>query len=125
MLNFRWLIAATLLCLTVPALAQQSATISFDPPSTGGAPTGYRLYRDGTLVSAVTSGQTLTNLFPSNAGSWVIGVEAFNATGPGPRVNQTVTIGPVAPGPVRNVQINCPVPVVTPATVTCSVTAAP
>lgn len=94
--------ALALLCFALPVAAQQSGTVSFDAPNTGGAPTGYRIYRDNVLVGAVTPGQSVTALAPSNAGTWVLGVEAFNATGPGTRVNKSVTIGALPPGPVRN-----------------------
>lgn len=106
------------------ALAAQNGTVTFDVPNTGGAPTGYRLYRDGTLVGSVTSGQTFTALFPNDTGTYVIGVEAFNATGPGPRVNKSVTLSPLVPGPVRNVVITCPVPPA-PATIVCTIVDAP
>lgn len=103
------LLAAALCALAFSALAQQSGVVQFDPPNTGGAPAGYRLYRDNVLVGAVTPGQAVSALFPSNTGTWVIGVEAFNATGAGPRVNKSVTLGVVAPGPVRNfvITLNC------------------
>lgn len=116
--------AALAAAVALGAHAAQNATITFDVPSTGGAPTGYRVYRDGTLVGAVTSGQTLTALFPNDTGTYTIGVEAFNATGAGPRVNKSVVLALAAPGPVRNLVITCPVPA-TPATVTCTVTDAP
>ena|SRR5688572_6752163 len=104
----RLIAAGLLLCLAMPAFAQQSGTVTFGAPTTGGAPTGYRLYRDGTLVGPVTSGQTVANLFPANTGTWVFAVEAFNATGAGPRVSTTVTLGPPLPGPVINVVIDAP-----------------
>jgi hypothetical protein len=102
-------IVVGLACLAPAAFAAQDGTITFSPPVTGGAPTGYRLYRDSTLVGTVSSGQTLTALFPNDVGVYQIGVEAFNATGAGPRVTQTVTLGAVVPGPVTNLKItlNC------------------
>jgi len=127
----RFLVTALLCALAVPAFAAQNATITFDVPNTGGAPTGYRLFRDGTLIGAVTSGQTLTALFPNDVGTYLVGVESWNAAcgvsplPSCPRVNKSVTLGLAPPGPVRNVVIACPVPEVTPATVTCTVTDAP
>ena len=105
----RLIVGALLALATLPALGQQSGTVQFDPPNTGGAPTGYRLYRDSVLVGAVTPGQTLAALFPSNTGTWTIAVEAFNAAGAGPRVSKSVTVGVPAPGPVRNfvITLNC------------------
>jgi len=115
--------AILVLCLlALPAFAAQNGTITFDVPNTGGAPTGYRLYRDGTLVGAVTSGQTFTALFPNDIGTYTIGVEAFNATGAGPRVNKSVVLGPVVPGPVRNLVITLNCATTTPPTCTVTVT---
>lgn len=116
----RLLVGVLLLALSLPLAAQQAGTVTFDVPSSGGAPTSYRLFRDGTLVGNLTPGQTITALFPSSAGSWVIGVEAVNATGAGPRVNRTVTLGPPLPGPVRNLNITLSCSTATPPT--CSVT---
>lgn len=98
---------AVAIALAVPpaAFAAQDATITFSPPITGGAPTGYRLYRDSTLIGSVSSGQTLTALFPNDIGTYAIAVSAFNATGEGPKVTQTVTLGAVVPGPVQNLTI--------------------
>jgi len=112
-------LAALLLLVALPALAQQSGTVQFDPPNTcvvAGthaassaaastcAPSGYRVYRDGTLVGAITPGGSIT--FPAN-GTFVIGVEGFDADGAGPRVNKQVVVGPppTVPGPVRNFTI--------------------
>lgn len=117
--------AAALLVFCLPVSAQQNGTITFDLPNTGGAPTGFRLYRDNVLVGAVASGQTLSALLPGNTGTWTIGVEAFNATGPGPRVNKSVTVGPVVPGPVRNLVITLNCETTNPPTCTVSVNDAP
>lgn len=119
------LIAALLVLVALPAFAQQSGVVQFDPPNTGGAPTGYRLYRDNVLVGAVTPGQTVSALFPSSAGSWTIAVEAFNSTGPGPKVSKLVTLGPVVPGPVRNLVITLNCATTSPPTCTVAVTDAP
>lgn len=113
------ILAGLLLLVAFPLAAQQAGTVTFDPPTTGGAPTGYRLYRDSTLIGPVTSGQTIPGLFPANTGTWVISVEAFNATGPGPKVGKTVTLGPVVPGAVINLTITAPCAVAQPPT--CSV----
>ncbi len=113
--------------LALPAIAAQDGTITFDLPNTGGAPSGFRLYRDGAVVATITSGQTVTALAPIDVGTFVIGVEAFNATGPATRVNKTVTLGAVlqVPGPVRNVQIRFACAERTPATCTVTITDAP
>lgn len=118
----RFLFAAVAaLAISLSAVAQQQAgTITFDAPGSGGAPTSYRFYRDGTLVGNVTSGQTISALVPSSAGQWTIGVEAVNASGAGPRVNRIVTAGPPLPGPVRNLNITLSCSTATPPT--CSVT---
>lgn len=121
----RSLLVAALLCLVMPVAAQQSGTVTFDPPTTGGVPTGYRLYRDNVLVGPVTSGQTVANLFPANTGAWAIAVESFNTAGPGPRVTKTVTLGPPPiqpPGPVINVVIDAPCAKATPPTCTVNIT---
>ena len=117
---------AVLLLVSFPVLAQQAGTVTFGAPTTGGAPTGYRLYRDGTQVgTTVTSGQTVANLFPTNTGTWVIGVEAFNTAGAGPRVTRTVTLGPVIqpPGPIPTITITAPCATAVPAT--CVITVVP
>lgn len=88
--------------LLFPALAFAApGSILFDPPVTGGAPDGYRLYVDGTLVGPVTSGYEMA--FP-DSGEVVIGVEAFNASGVS-LVERRVTITPTVPGPVQNLRI--------------------
>ena len=106
------LLVALFVLATLPALGQQSGTVQFDPPNTGGPVTGYRLYRDGTLIGPVTGAQqTIASLFPSQFGSWTYAIETL---GPGcgttplpacPRVSLLVPIVPPAPGPVRNLQI--------------------
>lgn len=123
------LIAAVLCVLaSFVAYAAQNGTVTFDVPNTGGAPSGYRLFRDGVLVGTLTSGQTLTALAPNDVGTYVIGVEAVNATGPGTRVNKTVVLGPPplpVPGPVRNLQITLNCSTTTPPTCTVAVSDAP
>ena len=124
-------LAGLLALVALPAFAQQSGTVTFGAPTTGGTPAGYRLYRDTTLVGPVTSGQTITNLFPANAGTWTYAVESHNAacgtTGlPAcPRVSVTYTLGPPPlqpPGPVINVIIQAPCATASPPT--CTVTVA-
>lgn len=91
-----------ILALLLPALAFAApGAILFDPPVTGGAPDGYRLYVDGTLVGPIVSGHEMA--FP-DSGEVVIGVEAYNAAGAS-LVEQRVTITPTAPGPVQNLRI--------------------
>jgi hypothetical protein len=124
----RYLLAFALLVASLPALAAQDGTVTFSPPTSGGAPTGYRLYRDGTLVGPVTSGQTIPGLFPNDTGTYVIGVEALNTAGAGTRVNRTVVLGPPPvqpPGPVINLTINAPCATSNPPTCTIVVTQTP
>ena len=118
------IVVAVLLLVSFPSFAQQAGTVSFDPPNTGGAPTGYRLYRDNVLVGPVTSGQTVPNLFPANTGTWVIAVEAFNTAGPGPRSSKTVTLSPPLqpPGAPLNIVIVAPCASATPPTCVITVT---
>lgn len=106
----RSLAALVLLTISLPLAAQQAGSVTFDAPTTGGAPSGYRLYREGALVGPVTSGQVIQGLFPSNAGTWMFAVEAFNAAGAGPRVTRSVTLTPPLqpPGPVINIIIASP-----------------
>jgi hypothetical protein len=114
--------AVALLALSVPALAQQAGSVTFSPPTTGGAPTGYRLYRDNTLIGPVTSGQAIPALFPANTGSWVFAVEAFNATGAGARSAVTATLGPVVPGAPVQITITAPCASANPPTCVITVT---
>lgn len=116
---------AALFAAPVPALAApQDITVTFDVPTTGGAPTGYRLFKDGTQVGAVIPGQKFTAALPGD-GSYVLGVEAFNATGAGARVNRTITVGPLVPGPVGNLVITIACATTTPATCTVTNVAGP
>lgn len=96
----------------------QDATITFSPPTTGGAPTGYRAYRDATLVGPVVSGQPLTAFFPADIGTFVVGVEPFNATGAGPRTTATAVLGPTAPGAIPKITITVPCATALPPTCT-------
>lgn len=112
--------AALAFCL--PALAQQSGVVGFDPPNTcvvastfapssdaasTCAPSSYRLYRDGTLVGNITPNGSIT--FPSASGTFLLGIEAVGARGPGPRVTRQVVVGvPTVPGPVLNVTVSSP-----------------
>lgn len=116
--------AFALLALSLPAFAQQSGTVTFNAPTTGGPPAGYRLYRDDTLIGPVTSGQTVAGLFPANTGSWLIEVEPLNSAGAGPRLGLTVTLGPPVqvPGPVINIAISAPCATAQPPTCTVVVT---
>ena len=101
----RLLAGLLLLVIAVPALAQQNGIVRFDPAP--GA-TSHRLYRDNVLVGPVTNGQTITNLFPANAGTWTFSVEGVNTTGAGPRGNFTATLGPALPGAPVNITITAP-----------------
>jgi len=124
-MRFPHLIAIAAVLLALPAIAAQNGTITFDVPNTGGAPTGYRLFRDGTIVGSVTNGQTFTALSPVDVGTVLLGIESFNATGTGPRVNKSVTLGAVVPGPVRNVVYTFACAQTTPPTCTVTITDAP
>lgn len=118
--------------LTVaPAFAApqpQDVTITITPPVTGGAPAGYRAYRDGTAIGApclapstglcAVSGQPIVSGFPDNVGTYVLGVEAFNATGTGPRLNNTVTMTPPVPGAIPKITITVPCATTLPPTCT-------
>lgn len=120
-----YLTLALVALAALPLNAAQNAAFTFDIPNTGGTPTGYRVYRDNTLVGSLTSGQSLNAFFPNDTGTYLVGVEAFNATGPGSRVNKTVVLGPAVPGPVRNLVITLNCATTTPATCTVTVTDAP
>jgi len=65
-------------------------TATFDPPVSGGTPTGYRLYQGcvsdaerGTLVGSTVSGQTFAELLQTD-GTFTFCVAAFNESGEGP-----------------------------------------
>jgi len=124
------LAALALLCFSLPCAAQQSGTVTFDVPTTGGTPAGYRLYRENVLVGPVTSGQTIANLFPANTGTWTFAVETHNAACGAsplpacPRVSFTRTLGPPPiqpPGPVINVTVTAPCATASPPTCTISI----
>ena len=128
----RLLAGLLLLIVCTPAFAQQSGTVTFSPPDTGGTPTGYRLYRDNTLVGPVTPGQTISGLFPADTGTWTFGVEAFNAAcgvSPLPACTR-VTTPPITlggpplqpPGPVIGLIISAPCATTSPPTCTVTVT---
>lgn len=122
--------------LASPALAQQAGTVTFGvaPASPDfGAPAGFRLHRDTTLVGPVTSGQTFPTLFPANVGAWTFAVEAWNAACGStplpacPRVTPVVSptrLGPpplLPPAPVINVTIDAPCARLSPPTCTITV----
>lgn len=128
---------AALVCL--PALAQQSGVVEFDAPDvcvvagthaassdapSTCAPTGYRLYRNDVLVGAIQPGGSVTL---AASGSTVIGVEAINANGAGPRVSKEVTIGPppTVPGPVLHFLIRVACAETDPATCSVEIVDAP
>lgn len=110
------LIAVLLLC--APVFAAQDATFVITPPTTGGAPTGYRVYRDGTLVGPVISGQPIPAFFPTDTGTFALGFEAFNVTGAGPRYAASVAINPPAPGAIPKIVITVPCATASPPTCT-------
>ena len=126
----RFLFAGLLALVALPALAQQAGTVTFDVPTTGGTPAGYRLYRENVLVGPVTSGQTIANLFPANTGTWTCAVESHNAACGAsplpacPRVSFSRTLGPPPlqpPGPVINVTVTAPCATAQPPTCTITV----
>ena len=108
-----------LLALPVFA-APQDITVTFTPPTVGGAPSGYRLFKDNVLVGPVTSGQTFPALLTDDGSAHVLGFEAFNTGGTGTRVNRSVTITSVVqpPGPVPTITITAPCALTVPATCT-------
>lgn len=117
-------LALTLLIALLPATLiaapPYDVTVTFNAPTTGGAPDGYSLYVDdcavsgatGAAVGAVVSGQTFNGLLTAD-GTYEICVRAFNAAGeqpdPGPVATVTVSDLPL-PGPIENldIQIGCP-----------------
>jgi hypothetical protein len=113
-----------LLCLLVALVAQAAppydVTVTFTPPSTGGAPDGFNLYVDDCAVSgplgaatgSVVSGQTFPSLILAD-GTYQFCVRAFNAAGENPDPGQVATaiIADLPlPGPVNNlgIQVMCP-----------------
>ncbi len=111
-----------LLLLPFAALAAPpyDVTVTFSPPSSGGAVNGYNLYVDDCAVSGaigaaagtVTSGQTFPSLIVAD-GTYQFCVRAFNAAGEQPDPGQVATAIisdlPI-PGPIQNlgIQITCP-----------------
>lgn len=125
------LAGAVLACLAPAAFAApqpQDMTVTITIPNTGGAPVGYRLYRDGTAIGTpcappsaglcFASGVPVSNALPDNTGVYVIGTEAFNATGTGPRLNSTLTMTPPVPGAIPKITISVPCATTLPPTCT-------
>ncbi len=95
-------------------------TVTFSPPTTGGAPDGFNLYIDdcavtgaiGASAGTVTSGQTFPGLIVAD-GTYQFCVRAFNAAGEQPDPGQVATAVisdlPI-PGPVNSlgIQVDCP-----------------
>jgi hypothetical protein len=95
-------------------------TVTFNAPTTGGAPDGYRLYINDCQPTGpqaapfadVTSGQTFTGALTAD-GVYQVCVRPYNATGeladPGPVAIVDVSDLPL-PGPITNlqIQIDCP-----------------
>ena len=109
-----------LLPTMVLAAPPYDVTVTFSPPSVGGAPDGYNLYVDdcavsgplGAAVGSVTSGQTFPGLILAD-GTYDFCVRAFNAAGENPDPGQVATavISDLPlPGPVENlgIQVTCP-----------------
>ncbi len=95
-------------------------TVTFSPPTTGGAPDGYNLYVDDCAVtgpvaaaaSSVTSGQTFPALIVAD-GTYQFCVRPFNTAGEQPNPGQVATaiISDLPlPGPVNSlgIQVDCP-----------------
>jgi len=121
-----YFLASTALCLLLVGPAANAGApyditlITFDDPTTGGAPDGYNLYIDdcaatgstGPAFASVNSGDSFTSAFPVD-GSYEVCVRAFNATGeqpdPGPVATVTVADLPL-PGVIENLSItvDCP-----------------
>jgi hypothetical protein len=126
----RLLAGILLLAFSLPLAAQQAGTVTFDTPSSGGAPSSYRLFRDTTDLGAVTSGQNVPTMFPAGTGPWTFHIESRNAACGAsplpacPRFSRVVTIGPPPlqpPGPVINVTITAPCATTSPPTCTINV----
>ena len=113
-----------LLLLLMPtftfAAPPYDVTVTFSPPTTGGAPDGYNLYVDdcvvtgavGAAVATVTSGQTFLGLIAAD-GTYQFCVRPFNTAGEQPDPGQVATaiISDLPlPGPVNNlgIQVTCP-----------------
>ena len=111
---------ALLPSFVVQAAPPYDITVTFNAPTTGGAPDGYNFYVDdcavggpaGAPVGTVTSGQTFAGLITAD-GSYQMCVRAFNATGenpdPGPVATVDIADLPL-PGPVENLDVTvaCP-----------------
>ena len=118
-MNFRPLLFL-LLPIMVLAAPPYDVTVTFSPPSVGGAPDGYNLYVDdcavsgplGAAVGSVSSGQTFPGLILAD-GTYDFCVRAFNAAGENPDPGQVATAVindlPI-PGPVNSlgIQVTCP-----------------
>lgn len=115
----------TALLLALVATAAVAAppydiTVTFDPPSTGPTPDGYRLYIDdcaatgptGAPFADVTSGQTFTGALTAD-GQYEVCVRTYNSTGENPDPGPVATID-VADLPVPNeiqnlnITVQCP-----------------
>ena len=119
-----WIKAKLYLLLLLPIMALAAppydVTVTFSPPSVGGAPDGYNLYVDdcavsgplGAAVGSVSSGQTFPGLILAD-GTYDFCVRAFNAAGENPDPGQVATAVindlPI-PGPVNSlgIQVTCP-----------------
>lgn len=84
-------------------------SVQFDPPTSGGAPTGYRIYLDGVKlgadIAAAPGTTTVPGVITNTAGPHNIEVSAFNATGEGPTAKLVVTAILPLPGPPTNLKI--------------------
>ncbi len=108
----------------VMAAPPYDITVTFTPPTIGGAPAGYNVYVDdcavtgatslpaGTLLVTETTGKTFPGLIIAD-GTYQFCVRAFNAVGEQPDPGQVATavISDLPlPGPVNNlgIQVTCP-----------------
>ncbi len=83
--------------LEATSVGTDSVSLSWDAPSTGGAPTGYAVAGGGT---ATVSGTTATIAGLANATAYIFSVTASNTAGSGNAVEIAVTTG--TPGAVGN-----------------------
>lgn len=116
------LFCALFASVALSAPASYDVSVSFSPPTTGGAPDGYNFYVDDCAVSGALgapagsvplggeAGTTFAGLLTS-IGTYEMCVRAFNAAGEQPDPGQVATVNIVenAPGVIGgfDVQITC------------------
>ncbi|GAA1528331.1 hypothetical protein GCM10009827_051930 [Dactylosporangium maewongense] len=83
----------------VSAVTSTSASLTWTAPASGSTPTGYRVYRDSTLLSTVTGlSYQLTGLTPGTTTRYtVVAVDAAGRTGPASAAATVTTPGGTDP----------------------------